>query len=97
MKIALRKQICNTRDNFGNGSEVCYKRNNNIKWKEPGNALGQDGAIFKRQAGLFIKAHCLRGQSSREFAYPNITQDKSNIIKSENDEKSPKITPNAPN
>ena len=55
MKTAFCKQIDYTRDNFGNGSEVYYKRNNNNTWKEPGNVHGQDDIIiFKRQAQLFF-------------------------------------------
>ena len=55
MKIAFCKQIDYTRDIFGNGSEVYYKRNNNNTYKEPGNVHGQDDAIiFKRQAQLFF-------------------------------------------
>ena len=70
-----------------------YKRNNNIKCKEPGKVVGQDGAIiFIRHGGI-----CLWVQWSHEFNYLKTNQEKSNITESENEQKNPIITQDARN
>ena len=65
LRTALRRQTRKTRDFFNLGQEVYYKRNNDIKWKEPGKVISQDGpVVFIRHGGHYVKVHCSRIQLS---------------------------------
>lgn len=69
-----------------------------VKWGGPGKVIGQNVAIIvKRYRGFFIIMHCSQMQLSQGFEYPNINQERCSNIEKENDEKSLKITKNAPN
>lgn len=69
-----------------------------VKWEGPGKVVGQNVAIIvTRYRGFFIIMHCSQIQLSQGFEFPNIQQERCSNIEKENDEKSLKITKNAPN
>ena len=89
LRTALRRQTRKTRDFFSLGQEVYYKRNNDIKWKEPGKVIGQDGpVVFIRHGGHYVKVHCSTIQLS------NTNMEKENDLEKSHNQINQTITKN---
>ena len=67
IRRASRRQTRSSGMTFIQGEEVCYKRNDNPRWKGPAKVIGQDGpVVFIRHGGKHIKAHSCRVQLVKE-------------------------------
>ena len=88
LRNALRKQTRHTREHFDLGQAMYCKCNNDIKWKDPGKIVDQDGSVvFLRHGGFYLKVHCSKIQigsdsgdeqysiNMKETSFDNINKD----------------------
>ena len=75
LKNALKKQTRYTRQRFDLGQAVYCKRNNDIKWNDPGKTVGQDSSVvFIRHGDFYVKVQCSRIQMA-DSLLDTISQD----------------------
>ena len=72
LKVAMRKQTCQSGLIYSIGDEVYYKRDNSDMWKGPLKVLGQDGpVVFLRHSGHYIKPHLCQVQPTKSNSRDN--------------------------
>ena len=92
IRRALKHNIRPVENNFENGDNVYYKRENSNKWKGPGKVIGQDGKVVIIKHGIYtVRAHSSRViKTTYEFSKdnPRNTNNISNGFVSQNEDSS---------
>ena len=86
LTTACQKKTRQTREHSDHGSQLYYKRNGEQNWKGLGKVVGDDGVIFIRHRGFFIKANCSRVQLAHNLENSNLNHQTENIDNSQDEE-----------
>ena len=72
LRRAFRKQTRNTLEFYEINGNVYYKKDSDIKWKDPAKVIGEDGpVVFLRHGSFVVKVNCNHLQKIDKTLFDN--------------------------